>query len=58
MKEKPAHYCHDWDFLFVKPNDPEMDCCNCKFVEEIDLEQEEELKQLHLDGFITRPKGE
>jgi hypothetical protein len=24
-----AHHCPDWDFMFICPGDPEMDCCTC-----------------------------
>lgn len=24
-----AHHCPDWDFLFIRPGDPEMECCLC-----------------------------
>lgn len=23
------HTCPDWDFLFIRPGDPEMECCTC-----------------------------
>lgn len=28
MLNKP-HHCPDWDFLFIRPGDPEMECCVC-----------------------------
>lgn len=28
---KPAHKCPDWDYLLIKPGDPEMHCCWCTF---------------------------
>lgn len=28
---KPAHKCPDWDYLLIKPGDPEMHCCWCAF---------------------------
>lgn len=24
-----GHHCPDWDFLFIRPGDPEMECCLC-----------------------------
>lgn len=26
---KRAHHCPDWDFAFIRPGDPEMECCLC-----------------------------
>jgi hypothetical protein len=28
-REQVAHYCPDWDFMYIKLNDPEMECCLC-----------------------------
>lgn len=28
-KYKIAHFCYSWDGLFIRPGDPEMDCCGC-----------------------------
>ena len=25
-----SHYCDAWDFLWVSPGDPEMECCTCQ----------------------------
>lgn len=24
-----GHYCPDWDYAFIRPDDPEMECCGC-----------------------------
>lgn len=24
------HGCPDWDFMWIKPGDPEMECCTCE----------------------------
>lgn len=29
MKIKVAHYCPEWDYLFIKPQDPEWEVCLC-----------------------------
>jgi len=28
-KDEIGHHCPDWDFLFVRPSDPEMEACLC-----------------------------
>lgn len=28
---KHAHYCPDWDHMWIDTGHPEIDCCNCKF---------------------------
>ena len=28
---KPPHYCWEWDGLFIRSGDPEMDACICNF---------------------------
>lgn len=28
-KHKIPHFCYEWDGLFIRPGDPEMDCCGC-----------------------------
>jgi hypothetical protein len=25
------HYCPDWDYLLIGPEDPEWGCCLCKY---------------------------
>jgi hypothetical protein len=29
MKCRHPHYCPDWDYAWVRPGDPEMECCTC-----------------------------
>lgn len=24
------HGCPDWDFMWIRPGDPEMECCTCE----------------------------
>lgn len=51
MLNKP-HHCPDWDFLFIRPGDPEMECCICS--PEDDPERQEALtpteRDLEKDG--------
>jgi hypothetical protein len=28
---KAPHYCYEWDEMYIRPWDPEADCCLCRF---------------------------
>lgn len=30
MTLNAPHHCPDWDFMFIRPGDPEMECCLCE----------------------------
>lgn len=30
MTLNAPHHCPDWDFMFIRPGDPEMECCTCE----------------------------
>lgn len=32
--KRAAHHCPDWDFAFIRPDDPEMECCICTIDDE------------------------
>lgn len=40
--DKPAHSCPEWDYLHIKPGDPEMEACTCEFPSQPEKEQEVE----------------
>jgi hypothetical protein len=27
------HFCPEWDFLLIHPDDPEAECCDCQLTE-------------------------
>lgn len=29
LRRIDGHECKDWDYLFIRPGDPEMDACTC-----------------------------
>lgn len=31
MKLTPPHFCWEWDGLYVRPWDDEVQCCQCRF---------------------------